>query len=119
MNVAWWALHTVVESEVQMEGDVRILRAGETALALAAGAGALGTVRLLLEAGGDPNLRHPGGAGPLHRAATTGAPHPLAPLMTMAAELHAQVHASLDTFFFVGTADWWCCPSQLHSFCPR
>ena len=46
---------------------------GETALALAAGAGLTDTVALLLAHGADPNLGQPGSAAPLHRAASSGA----------------------------------------------
>jgi ankyrin repeat protein len=49
-----------------------VAAAGETALALAAGAGQLGTVELLLAAGADPGLASPGSAAPLHRAASSG-----------------------------------------------
>lgn len=46
--------------------------AGETALSLAAGAGQLETVDVLLAAGADPGLCAPGSAAPLHRAASSG-----------------------------------------------
>lgn len=62
-----------ISSRASLVTELWLPSAGETPLALAAGSGLLATVQALLDAGAEPNLSGPGGAAPLHRAASSGA----------------------------------------------
>ncbi|KAK9828865.1 hypothetical protein WJX72_002461 [[Myrmecia] bisecta] len=63
--------------------------AGETPLSLAAGAGQLPTVMMLLDHNADVSRCAPGGAAPIHRAATSGSTEVLEALLAAGADVEA------------------------------